>query len=115
MALKKPFADVGTLNNATAVRIRTLAVSSGTIYVTKATLSIITHANAKLVAVQDDNGTPKVICKHIDATAAAGVPSTVTWDFGKEGIPVTTGKNLDVVSEAAGVTGYVYVEGYELS
>jgi hypothetical protein len=107
------FSGVGTLNNATAVRLYTLTSTSKTAFITKITLSIVTHA-AKFVALQDDNGSPKVIAKHNDLTAAAGVPSVVTWDLGRSGIPLTAGKNVECVSEATGVAGYVYVEGYEL-
>lgn len=107
------FSGYGALNAGTLVDLELPNSSSSTIYVTKITLSIVTHANGKLVAIQDDNSSPVVIAKHLDATAAAGVPSVVTWDFGKWGIPITIGKKLQCVSEAAGVAGWVYAEGYE--
>ena len=108
-----PFAVSGALNDATVVSLRAVKSTANTLYVTKITLSIVTHANAKFVAIQDNNGSPKVIAKHGDLTGAAGVPSVVHWDFGAEGIPLTLGKDLTCVSEAAGVTGYVYAEGIE--
>ena len=107
------FSGTATLDNANLQTVYTPTTASKIVYVTKATLSIVTHANAKFVAIQDNNGTPKVIAKHNDLTAAAGVPSVVTWDFGRRGVPLTTGKTLQVVSEASGVAGYVYIEGYQ--
>lgn len=110
---KRKWYGSATLNADTPVEIHAGHAADSTIYVTKVTLTIITHANAKFVAVQDDNGTPKVIAKHNDLTAAAGVPSVVTWDFGEQGIPLTNGKDLDCVSESSGVAGIVYAEGWE--
>lgn len=110
-----PFAVSGALTDDTAVTLRTVRDTTNQFYVTFATLSIVTHANGKKVMVRDNNETPKVICSHTDATAAAGVPSVVTWNFGKEGLPLTVGKNLQIVSESSGVAGYVYVEGYEVT
>ena len=113
--MKIPFGVEGTLNNDTVVTLETAEATDADIYVTKITLSITTHANAKFVAVQDSNGSPKVIAKHNDLTAAAGVPSKVHWDFGKRGIKCTTGKNLTCVSEGSGVAGLVYAEGYQIT
>ena len=106
-----PFAASGTLNGATLVELMP-ATTGRTYHITKATLSITTHANAKFVKVQDDAGTPVVVCFHHDLTAAASVPSTVTWDFGESGYSVTAAKAINCVSEASGVAGIVYVEGY---
>lgn len=103
-----------TLNGATVVVGRAPYNSTSQTYLTKATLSIVTHANAKFVKIQDSTGTPVVFAQHNDLTAAAGVPSVVTWDFGKTGIPMSLGKGVNAVSEAAGVAGYVYLEGYEV-
>lgn len=111
MAARKYFQAQGTLNDATLVALKA-AVTGKTIYVQKITLSIVTHANAKFVAVQDDTGTPIVLAKHNDLTAAAGVPSVVTWDFGKRGLACGSAKALNCVSEASGVAGKVYAEGY---
>jgi len=109
--MRIPFSGFAALNGATAARIKTVPSAGAQIFVTKATLSVTTHA-AKFVKVQDDATTPVVIAQHTDAAAAAGVPSTVTWDFGKHGISITVGKNLDTISEAAGPAGWVYAEGY---
>ena len=110
---RRYWSGAAALNNATAVDLEIVNSTASTIYVTKITLSIVTHA-AKFVAIQDTNGTPKVIAKHTDAAAGAGVPSVVTWDFGDFGVPMTLGKNLQAVSEASGVVGYVYAQGYEI-
>lgn len=109
--MKKAWFGQGVLNDATVVALKALTVGR-TVYVTKLTLSIKTHANAKFVAFQDDAGTPIVIAKHGDLTGAAGVPSVVTWDFGKGGVALTASKGLNAVSEASGVAGTVYAEGY---
>lgn len=108
---RKQFAGAAVLNNATAVDIVDPGTTK-TVWLTKATLSITTHANGKLAQLQDSSGSPVVFCKHIDATAAAGVPSVVTWDFGDHGVPLTLGKKLQAVSEALGVSGIFYAEGY---
>jgi len=34
-------------------------------------------------------------------------------DGGAEGVPLTLGKNLDIVASAAGVAGSLIVEGYQ--
>lgn len=111
--LRRPWHAQATLNDATVTELHAGRNSGTTIYVTKVTLTITTHANAKFVKVQDDADTPYVIAQHTDATAAAGVLSVVTWDFGKHGIALTAGKDLDIVSEASGVAGKVFAEGYD--
>lgn len=106
------------LNNGTAVVLRTAkSATTSTIFVTKITLSITTHANTKTVSVQDTAGSPLVIAVHNDLTAAAGVPSELSWEFGDRiygGVQLTTGANLTAVSQASGVAGIVYAEGYEV-
>ena len=111
---KRPWYNTMALNAGTAVDLRTPVNASSTVFLTKATLSIVTHANGKLVAIQDSTASPVTWAKHLDATAAAGVPSVVTWDFGQYGIPMTTGKKCQAISEASGPAGYVYAEGYEI-
>lgn len=111
----RKFNGTVALNAGTAARIETLHTAGSTFYVTKITLTIITHAAGKFVHVQDDNSSPKVIASHTDAAAAAGVPSTVTWDFGYGGIPLTAAKNLECISEVGGPAGYVYAEGHEVT
>lgn len=111
---KKPWYGYGAFNAATAVDLHVPKNSSSTVFVTKFTVSITAHANGKLLQLQDSAGSPVVYAKRVDLTAAAGVPDTVTWDFGKYGIPMSTGKNAQGVSEASGPTGYFYAEGYEI-
>lgn len=107
------FTAVATLNDATAVSLQTARSAAATIYIRKIVLSITTHANAKFVKVRDTASTPVVYAFKHDLTAAAGVPTVVTWDFGRKGVPITLGKDLEVVSEASGPAGFVYVEGYQ--
>lgn len=86
-----------------------------TIFVQKITLSITTHANGKVFTVQDSAGTPVKVASRTDLTAAAGVPDTVTWDFGPVGYPLTEGKDLQIVANTGG-TGFVgvyHIEGYQ--
>lgn len=114
--MRKPFTVSGGFNAATAVDLLDVGTLR-TIWVTKITLSIITHVNAKFCGVQDSAGTPVLVAKHNDLTAAAGVPSTVVWDFGPTGFPLTAGKKLQNISEASGFdTGvtkaFTVVQGY---
>lgn len=83
------------------------------LWIQKITLSITTHAAGAKITFQDDAGSPVPIASHTDAAAAAGVLSVVTWDFGVEGTPLTTGKNLDIIINTPGMAGRIHVEGYE--
>lgn len=110
--IKKPWDATVSLNDATPVVVKTLSIATSTIFVTRLVLSIVTHANSKTFTARDS--TPASFAAHTDLTAAAGVPSTVEWDFGKNGIKLATGKNFEVLSEAAGIVGKVFAEGYEV-
>jgi hypothetical protein len=86
------------------------------IYVQRITLSITTHANAKVaLTVQSSNGTPVVIASRTDLTAAAGVPDVIVWDFGPIGTPVAKGENLNWLWSTgdSGPTGRAHIEGYQ--
>ena len=86
------------------------------IYVQRITLSITTHANAKVaLTVQSSNGTPVVIASRTDLTAAAGVPDTIVWDFGPIGTPVAKGESLDWLwsTGSSGPVGRAHIEGYQ--
>lgn len=112
----------GAINAATAVTLHTAHSATTTVYVTKFTVSITTHAAGKLVQLQDSSGSPVVYAKSLDLAAAAGVPDSITVDFGVSGdsdlalggIAMTLGKNAQAVSEAAGPSGWFYAEGYEI-
>lgn len=106
------FSSVGVLDDDTVVTLKSAHAADSTIRVTKLTLSITTHANNKQVTIRDTGDV--VIAAHTDFTAAAGVPSTVTWDFGSKGVPLTAGENLVCETEASGVDGLVYCEGFEV-
>lgn len=81
------------------------------LYIQKITLSITTHAADTYTF--DDDGAGPAIATHLDVTPqAAGVPSTVVWDFGPEGRPLTKGANLDVSHSSTGVA-VAHIEGYE--
>ena len=86
------------------------------IFVQRITLSITTHANAKVaLTVQSSNGTPVVIASRTDLTAAAGVPDEIVWDFGPIGISVVKGENVDWLWSTAGSgpVGRAHMEGYQ--
>lgn len=113
---KKVSADValdGSAVSATAA----ISVKSANhrIYVQRITLSITTHANAKVFRIEDSASTPVIIAARTDLTAAAGVPDVITWDFGTEGFPVTLGKDINYVANTggSGFVGVFHVEGYE--
>jgi hypothetical protein len=81
------------------------------IFIQKITLTITAHA-ADTYTVDDDGAGPN-IATHLDVTPqAAGVPSTVVWDFGPEGRPITKGANVDVAHSATGVAN-MHIEAYE--
>lgn len=85
-------------------------------YVQRITLSITTHANAKVaLTVQSSNATPVVIASRTDLTAAAGVPDVIVWDFGPQGIPVALGESVRVLwsTGGSGPVGCMTIEGYE--
>ena len=96
----------GTANYADAVP----AKAGYTTFITKISLSITSHvADTYLV---DDDGAGPAIAQHLDVTPqAAGVPSTVIWDFGETGTPVTAAANVDVSHSSTGVAR-MHIEGY---
>jgi hypothetical protein len=115
LGITKPWAGQFILNAATPGTLKTAKNSSSTVFVTKVTLSITTHAgSAQAVTVAASAGTPGNIAVHTDLPAAAGVPSVVFWEFGKEGVKLTTGANLTAVTTASGPSGIVFAEGYEV-
>lgn len=99
----------------TAVELLAVKSASHRIFVQKVVLAIHTHADGKLIALQDDAGTPVVICEHEDEVAAAGVPSTVVLLDSARGVPLTLGKNLDIDGNASGsgMVATLTVECYE--
>ena len=114
---KRAWHAAGEFNDATEVDLKLAHDADSIIYLTKVTFSITTHANGKKLYVQDsdemDTNTQSVYAAHTDATAGAGVPSVVTYDFGKWGIPLPAGLDLVFVSETGGPDGWVYAEGWE--
>lgn len=64
--------------------------------------------NAATLTLQDDAGTPVVL----GATKASPGVGTVTLLDVTEGVPLTEGKDLDLVASAAGLAGTLVVEAY---
>jgi hypothetical protein len=100
--------DVDILTGTASYADVVLARTGLLLFVTKLTLSITTHVAADVYTV-DDDGAGAVIAAHTDAAAAAGVLSTVVWDFGDDGTPITG--NVDVSHSSTGV-GRLHIEGY---
>lgn len=99
-----------------ATAIITAKSSKHRIYVQKVTLSITTHANGKVaLTLQSSNASPVPIVSRTDLTAAAGVPDTITWDFGPTGIPIALGENLNGLWSTgdSGPTGCFTIEAYQ--
>lgn len=80
-----------------------------TIYVQRIIVNVVTDA-AQTITIRDSNGTPKVIGG--PTQSSPGVGQIVLLDGGDEGIPLTEGKNLDVVLSAAGLAFDLIVEAY---
>ena|SRR3990167_6635984 len=107
----------GTILAATDDQTDLLTVKSANhrIFIQKIAVSVTTYS-AVTWTFQDDAGTPVVIAHvSIPATAptAGGDGGTITWDFGPEGTPLTTGNNLDLAMSAAGAAGRIHIEAYE--
>lgn len=78
-----------------------------TIYVQKIVFDVTTSA-AQSMTFQDDASTPVVIAT---IPSSPGVGPQV-FDFGDAGIPLTTGKNLDVATSGAGLAGRYTIHAY---
>lgn len=79
------------------------------IYVQRILFSVSTDA-AQTITFRDDNNTPKVIGQ---SKSSPGLGLHVVGDYGAEGVPLTAGKNLDMILSAAGLAGIVTIEAYE--
>jgi len=83
------------------------------IYIQKITVAFHTHAD-QTITFQDGAGTPvKVAVITDEATVVPTVPSTVQYDFGPKGFPLTLGEELDIVFSAAGIAAAIHIEAYE--
>lgn len=80
--------------------------ANATFYVQRVVLSITTAA-AQVITVRDSNGTPLVIAS-LAASAALG---PYEWNFGEDGLPLTSGKGVNIVNTAGPAYAYI-VEGY---
>lgn len=105
-----------TATEQTATAALTVKSANHQIWVQRITLSITTHANAKVaLTVQSSNGTPKVIASRTDLTAAAGVPDVIVWDFGPKGVPIAVGESVNWLwsTGGSGPVGVAVIEGYQ--
>jgi hypothetical protein len=99
-----------------AVAAKTVKSANHQLFVQRITLSITTHANAKVaLTVQSSNVTPVPIASRTDLTAAAGVPDVLVWDFGPEGVAMIKGESVHWLwsTGSSGPTGCATMEGYE--
>jgi len=78
-----------------------------TIFVQKITVAITTSA-AQSLTFQDNATTPIVIAV-IPNSASVG---SHEFEFGKKGVGLTVGKDLDLVASAAGPAGQIHVQAY---
>jgi hypothetical protein len=100
----------------TTIAAKTVRSANHQIYVQKIALSIAVHANAKVaLTVQTSNATPVVIASRTDLTAAAGVPDTINWDFGPQGLALPVGESIHWLWSTgdSGPLGRATMEGYE--
>lgn len=79
------------------------------IYIQKIIVNVTTVA-AQTLTFRDDAGTPVVVGV---LAASAGIGAQTVLDGGDQGIPLTLGKNLDIVASAAGVAGTLEVQCYQ--
>lgn len=85
------------------------------IFVQKISVNISTYS-AKTWQFEDSAGTAVPIANlSIPAAAVAlnSESSTIVYDFGPKGFPLTVGKNLVLNVSAAGAAGQIHVEAYE--
>ena len=95
---------------------KTVRSANHQLFVKNITLSITTHANAKVaLTVQSSNATPVVIFSRTDLTAAAGVPDVIEVEFPGDGLSVVKGENVDWLWSTAGSgpVGRAVMSGYE--
>ena len=100
-----------------ATAAKTVKSANHQLYVQRITLSITTHANAKVaLTVQSSNASPVPIFSRTDLTAAAGVPDVITCDFGPDGLAMIKGESVDWLWSTAGSgpLGKATMEGYEV-
>ena len=106
-----------TAADQTTVAAKTVRSADHQLFVQRITLSITTHANAKVaLTVQSSNGTPVPIFSRTDLTAAAGVPDVITCDFGPEGVAMIKGESVHWLwsTGGSGPVGKAVMEGYEV-
>jgi len=99
----------------TATALITAKSADHRIYVQRISVSITGYA-ANTWTFQDSAGTPVPIAfLSIPASTATtfGDEGTVIFDFGPTGIPLTKGKNLNMIMSAAGAAGAIHIEAYE--
>lgn len=98
-------------NDFTVTGVDFIAVKNANyrIYIQKIIVNVTTVA-AQTLTFRDDAGTPVVIGL---LASSAGIGAQTVVDGGDLGIPLTLGKNLDIVASAAGVAGTIEVQCYQ--
>ena len=111
LGLRRTFKDVSVHGAVAAAGTSVLPVITGrakyTIYVQKVIISILTDA-AQTLILRDTASTPKVIAS---LPASPGTGPEV-FDFLDDGIPLTEGKDLDLVLSAAGLAFNYDIQAY---
>ena len=107
--------DLNVLAATDDTTLITAKSASHQIWVQKISVNISTYS-AKTWQFEDSASTPVPVANlSIPAAAVAlnSESSTIVYDFGPKGFPLTVGKNLVLNVSAAGAAGQVHVEAYE--
>lgn len=103
----------------TATALITAKSAKHTVYLQKVVYSIKTHADGKILTIEDSAGTPVLFAQFLDDaendTTSGHVSDVWIADFGPEGVPLTEGKNLNYVANTGGSghTGLLHAVGYQ--
>lgn len=98
----------------TATAIISAKSASHQLVIQKITVNPTTYA-AKTWTFQDSAGTPVPVALLSIPVAAptTGADGEFWFDFGPEGLALTTGKNLNLIMSATGAAAAIHIEAYE--
>lgn len=109
------WASSGTVAAGATATVKAPDSSSDYVYLTKFSIFVTTHANAKNLTIQDNNGSPVAAGTYNDLTVAAGANqgTPIVFDYGYRGFKFTLGKTVNLVSDSAGPVAAFSAEGYQ--
>jgi hypothetical protein len=109
--LRTLFKDVSVHGAIAAAGTSVLPVIAGrskyTLFIQRVVIMVLTDA-AQTIILRDTASTPKVILS-IPASPGLGIEE---FDFGDDGVPLTEGKDLDLVLSAAGLAFNYEIYGF---